>query len=296
MKNIFIQILPSITFIVLVFVPTFIIIKYYDFKNKTKRSPLNIEFLRSPGQSLQEEVTVLSDKLLENASTIFLVPFILYSYVLTSYVFAENKPSTFVFFIFILISISSVIYFSVKNLKILIRRNKLRLAYECELAVGQDLQNSSLDGFKIFHDFPAENFNIDHIAIGPTGIYAIETKGRAKPAKVENENWKVVFDGNALIFPGWTDQESLKQAKRQATWLEKWIKKSTQESINVVPVLAFPGWFVERKAKSNIIIYNGKNSSFIGKRPNILSDKQIQRIAFQIENKCRNVKSRSYKK
>ncbi len=296
MKNLFIQILPSIVIFIMVFVPNFIIIKYYNFKNRTKKSPLTIELLRSPGQSLRDQCTDLSEKLLDNIFYIFLIPFFFYSLALTSYIFAENKPSKLMLGLYFSISFLSVIYFSVRNLKILLQRNKLLLAYECELAVGQDLHSSLTNGFKIFHDFPADNFNIDHIAVGPTGVYAIETKGRPKPAKARNENWKVSFDGNALIFPNWKDQASLKQARRQAAWLQKWIKNSTQESINVTPVLALAGWFIERKANSDIIIYNGKNSSFIERKPKQLNEKQIQNIAFQIAKECRNVTSKSYKK
>jgi len=33
-----------------------------------------------------------------------------------------------------------------------------------------------LDGYHVYHDFPAERFNIDHVVVGPAGAFAIETK------------------------------------------------------------------------------------------------------------------------
>ena len=37
------------------------------------------------------------------------------------------------------------------------------------------------DGYRIFHGFPGgPNWNIDHIAIGPGGLFVIETKVRSK--------------------------------------------------------------------------------------------------------------------
>ncbi len=137
--------------------------------------------------------------------------------------------------------------------------------------------------FNVYHDFNAEGFNIDHIAVGPTGIFAIETKGRAKRSKTENENWKVEFNGKKLKFPGWTETKPVEQARIQANWLKKWIQQATGENLNVFPVLAIPGWYINRKGNSDILIYNGKNPSFLEKRNAILTEKQVRTVSFQIE-------------
>ncbi len=54
-----------------------------------------------------------------------------------------------------------------------------RLAYDGEVAVGQELQY--LTDHVAFHDFQAGTFNIDHILVGASGVYAVETKARSKP-------------------------------------------------------------------------------------------------------------------
>ena len=72
------------------------------------------------------------------------------------------------------------------------------------------------------------------------------------------------------------------------------MQQATAENINVTPVLALPGWYITRKAKSDILIYNGKNSDFMAKGNAILTEKQIQTIAFQIEKECRNITAKSY--
>ena len=42
------------------------------------------------------------------------------------------------------------------------------------------------DGFAVFHDVPGDKaFNVDHVVIGPQGVFAVETKGRGKPASRE---------------------------------------------------------------------------------------------------------------
>ena len=72
-------------------------------------------------------------------------------------------------------------YFIIKLLRLLNRRRKFRLGYEGELAVGQELNQLLREGYEVYHDFPADKFNIDHIIIGPAGVYAVETKARQKP-------------------------------------------------------------------------------------------------------------------
>ncbi|MCD4721891.1 MAG: NERD domain-containing protein [Desulfobacula sp.] len=110
----------------------------------------------------------------------------------------------------ILFLVGTYIYNGKKLYNLFKQRNNLRVGYESEVAVGQGLQNLAKSEFNIFHDFPAQkNFNIDHIAVGPQGIYAVETKGRAKFEKTENENWKLQFDGEKLFFPGWVETNRL---------------------------------------------------------------------------------------
>jgi hypothetical protein len=162
------------------------------------------------------------------------------------------------------------------------------------LAVGQELNNRIRDGFSVFHDFPADGFNIDHVLVGRTGVFAIETKGRAKPRVAENDNWKVKYDGKKLIFPGWTETKPLEQAKRQSQWLSLWLSKATGASCKVLPVLAIPGWWIDRKA-AGMPVYNGKDSIFLAKGKAVLSPQQIKAISHQIDQVCRTVEPSSYK-
>lgn len=295
--NYIIPIILSLLFLIIMLAPAITMIKVYEYKNKNKKSPLNIQLLRPPGYSLQEKINDLTFDLLENLFSLPVIPFLFFSTAVSTYVLDKKTPSIFIILFYLAISILSIIYFSRQIFINLKKRNLYRLGFECETAAGQDLQYSlATREFKVFHDFPASNFNIDHIVVGPTGVFAVETKGRTKPLNKKNDNWIVEFNGEKLIFPGWEEKKPILQAKRQAQWLEGWIKKATAEQITVTPVLCLPGWFVQKKVKSEFLIYNGKNSNFLEKRPVSLNKNQIQRIVFQIEKECRNIKPRSYQK
>ena len=118
-----------------------------------------------------------------------------------------------------------------------------------------------------------ENFNLDHVVIGPRAVYAIETKSVRKPrARLEKDHFKVVYDGNCLRFPDFSDRKRLQQTKRQADWLAAYLRQATGQQIVVVPALALPGWWIEADtsngASSDIRVFNpaGRGAHFMADR------------------------------
>lgn len=55
-----------------------------------------------------------------------------------------------------------------------------------EQKVGAVLDRLSQDGWRALHDISLGRGNIDHILVGPAGIFAIETKSRRTPIRVEH--------------------------------------------------------------------------------------------------------------
>ena len=169
----------------------------------------------------------------------------------------------------------------------------LRLGLDAEMAVGQELDQLMRKGAAVFHDFPAENFNIDHVVISTQGVFAIETKGYAKPKREQGvADAQVTFDGQRLRFPTWTTEKPLEQARRQAKWLGKWLSSAIGSPVAVTLVLALPGWYVERKGRGDVWIFSGKElPKLLSQRSaQPLSEQDVQRVAHQVEQRCRNVK------
>lgn len=152
------------------------------------------------------------------------------------------------------------------------------------------------DGYDVYHDFPAEKFNIDHIIIGPAGVYAVETKARRKPATGDGQfDAKVVYDGRKLHFPDWVETKPLEQARRIAQWLSRWLSSAVGDSVNVQPVIALPGWYVERQSPNGFPVINPKNIRSILKssRNKALDESMVTRIVHQIDQRCRDVHPRA---
>ncbi len=181
----------------------YLIIRGYRFSRRDRRSPLVKQLLRPPGESLRSQIEVLSFDVIFCMMMLLVVPLLLYSMYMAQ-VAAGHKPSP----LQVILALVFVVPLAVKLWKLLHYRNKLRLGLDCELAVGQELNQLMLEGYRIFHDFPAEQFNIDHIVVGTKGIFAVETKGRAKPDKNRGtEDATVVYNGVTLQFPGWSEKK-----------------------------------------------------------------------------------------
>jgi hypothetical protein len=255
-------------------------------------SPFTGKFFRSPGESLNRQIAKINDEIIISIVWMITIPLMLYAYYISLLHFGTSKPSTTILVLTLILGIGFTGYCLIKLLKGLNLRRSYQLGYEGEIAVGQELNQLMRDGYYVYHDFPDGKFNIDHIIVGPSGVFAVETKARSKPtSKDRKADAKVKYDGKCLRFPNGTDVESLEQAKRQAEWLSKWLRSSTGEAVRVRPVVALPGWFVERTASGGIPVINPKNFRSIAKpvEGNILSESMMSRIVHQVERKCRDV-------
>lgn len=75
------------------------------------------------------------------------------------------------------------VYFMWKAVTLVRRRRDLRIGMAGEMAAGEELNRLMFDGYHVYHDFPAVRFNIDHILVGPPGVFAVETKARSKGSR-----------------------------------------------------------------------------------------------------------------
>jgi hypothetical protein len=268
----------------------------YQSKRRRRRTPVTTNLLRSPGDSLRIKIDDMTQDLTIYFSLMPAIPLYFYSVHISESYFGGKPETYFRVLVSALPAFVCLTLLSIKLIKLLNMRRRLRLAYDAELAVGQEINQLMLCGYSVYHDFPAEGFNIDHVVAGPAGVFAVETKGRAKPITGNGKSdAEVVYDGETLRFPGWVERKPMEQATRQSSWLAKWLSSATGEAINVQPVLTLPGWFVRRVSSNGIAVINPKIfPSLLKKKGNGLSDSQIKRIIHQLDQRCRDVEPKAY--
>ncbi len=192
--------LAGLTPLLGVFGIMFLLILEYRRRFKT---PFIQHLLRPPGESLRLRIDALSEKLMTDALILLIFSMIVGFGLWTIF----KHP--FVGGVALALSLPPFLYFAHRLWE------RLRLLRDCNLgflgerAVGEELNSLLADGWKVFHDlefdeYPGrKTFNVDHVVVGPGGLFAIETKTRSKPAiKVGDRSPNiVVFDGTALEYP-----------------------------------------------------------------------------------------------
>ncbi|MGS2722162.1 nuclease-related domain-containing protein [Porticoccus sp. GXU_MW_L64] len=264
------------------------VLHYLSFKQRNYLNPLSKSIRRPAGTQLARQLGG------EQLSIGFSLAFVFCGFFFIPFNSFQSTTSETIIF-----AVTGVL-FAIGGLCDLARRFKriqvLRLGYECELAVGQELDQLMLKGFRVFHDIPAEGFNIDHLVVSPAGVFVVETKGRSKrksSRKNPKTEFKVVYKNGVLKFPGWQEVLPIKQAQSQAKWVRNWLTKATGFEVLSLPVIVLPGWYVQQASKPDIpVLALGFVERFFtkfnpGTRP--LSEQKIQQISYQVEQRVRDL-------
>ena len=198
---------------------------------------------RLPGQGLREE----RDKLFESQVN---DPLVLMSFgwivlgIECLHVFLKTPPSLWVG-VPIAVAATAYALLKVRKAKRILRN--YRRGEEGERIVSQAIEQDLIPlGYTVFHDIPLEKdgrrFNIDHLLIGPNGIFAIETKNYEKPQKGRPE---VKYDGKSILWNGVArrNRDEIAQAKGSAQSASELIAELTGINVYVHPVLCAVGWF-----------------------------------------------------
>lgn len=297
MSNKLIMSFIPVVLLVFSFIVLVLFMKFYNSRKKGRRNPLTRNLLRGPGQSLVAEIEKLNDDIGWYLILIFFYPVLIYAMYVPQLIDVTGKYRM-PFFVFIIFFIVFIGYCIFKLLPLMKKRYGYRLGLDCEQAVGQELNHLMREGYWVYHDVSFDKYNIDHVVVGPKGVFAVETKGRTKRNKKGGaKEAEVIFDGKSLQFPSWVETEPIEQAKRSSAQLSKWLLSAVGEHVDVQPVLALPGWFIKNVTTSDVITFSGISPGYILKDSKItLSETLIKRIVHQLEQRCRDIEPAAYPK
>ena len=260
--------------------------------SKGFRSQTTQNLFRIPNQSMLRQLDRLNLEINVHLVFIFLLPLITYATILSHWVFRGVRPTEILISILSILCLSFWGYCIYKIAKLISRRRDIKLGYEGKVAVRQELNQLVFEDYRVYHDFPADGFKIDHIIVGSNGVFTIETKTYPKVKSQKNTSGGTVsYDGRGLHFPKATDYDTIELAERQAAWLSEWLTHTAGEPLAVRAIVALPGWVVKRTSSDGIPVVNPSqfSSLFEHIKPRPLSESMLNRIDYQIKEKCRGV-------
>lgn len=206
------------------------------FPKKKQRSTVPV-VRRKPGQSLHEKWDRLVN---ENLPFVVFVPGMLWFAWFTHWIQVADKvrlsPNFWLAFAIIATGVAAIAYF-----RLIPKARRLVRGERGELRVAEVLDDLRSFGYHAFHDLVRDGFNIDHVVVGPAGVFAIETKFRGGGGEIEFRNGEGLFVGG---YP--EEKDCLKQARGNAFEVNRIIKQNCNFDEWVWPIVVFVGdWRVK---------------------------------------------------
>jgi hypothetical protein len=230
-------------------------------------SPVGEKILRPAGYSLRNRVADLNENFVLYPLFGFLIPILLALLPLVLFT-DEIRSSPSIFYSSIgaglIVLLAGWIVGCILTYRHIDRSFNCSLGLRGEELVAQQLNPLFREDYRIYHDFPlnelSKGANIDHIVIGPTGVFVIETKMRRKHKKLKTnqESHKVTFDGEQLIYPTFTDRHGIDQTAANAKYLADFLRKRTGAIIPVQGILVLPGWYVNQTKSAKVQVCSHK--------------------------------------
>ena len=260
--------------------------------SKDSQSPIKDPPLRLAGQSLQEERDALLDGPVLYTGIFAMLAIVLAVAEWMRY-FNQSPPNPWFYTIVAGITVLGAAWIIGRRIP---RIRALRQGILGERAVGQFLERLREQGYHVFHDIVGSNFNIDHVLIGPAGIFTIETKTWSKPVKGDV---RVVCTGDPLrIGTLEPDRQPIVQAKAQSSWLRQILTESTGREFAVRPVVLFPGWYVEQDTESRRhawVLEPKALPAFLEKARQTLSAEEIGLASYHLSRFVRSVERERFR-
>ena len=212
-------------------------------EKKEKAKSIGRSIKRLPGQALREEERKILDQFTDGPLLLMAFGWLMFG-IECLHIFTKMPPSLWLGLLF---AVPLTVYATVKIRKLRGKLRSLRQGEEGERIVAQAIEQDLIpQGYVVFHDVPLEkdgrNFNVDHLLVGPNGIFAIETKNYTKPGKGSPE---VKYDGKTILWCGkhHTECDEIGQSMSVAQSAKKLIDELTGLSVFVQPVLCAVGWY-----------------------------------------------------
>lgn len=267
-------------------------------RSRKGRTPIgkDVKLLRQPGESLRTKIETIDEKLNNELLAGVMAPLGVSAIPLIALGFAPVGNGVWIGLAAIVGGVAiSIAYRVRRTLQMVKERRNYQLGLMGERVVADSLDELKKVGFSVFHDLPAQGaedeFNLDHVAVGPTGLFLIETKTRRKSAiDTEGNDHKVRFDGDALLWPQWRDTETIRQVRQSARWLEQWIKQRIGRNHPITPLIAVPGWYTDESSQNGLRVCSHKRlTHYMTHAPRTLDPETIDLIARQLDSLGRDI-------
>jgi hypothetical protein len=232
---------------------------------------------RRAGESLRERrEKIVDENVLPMISVLFVFWFIYFTQELQEWTHSGPQPR-----LWLSIAIVATLVAAIWFRRLIPIARRFNRGERGERHVADVLEDLRSDGYKPVHDIVGKNFNVDHVLVGPSGVFAIETKFRSGQGEITFRN------GETLLVDGFPEEKDcLKQARGSAKAVSQLIAENCARREWVTPIVVFVGnWKIRnawRDTDTRVFTPDGL-SHYIRSRQPRLTRKEIELIASHLE-------------
>lgn len=155
-----------------------------------------------------------------------------------------------------------------------------------EREIGKLLDRLVPRGISVLHDLriPGRRGNLDHLAVGPSGVFVINTKNHVGRVTVRTRG-PIWNPGPPCLFIAGRDRSAyLESARRDAAGVTRSLEgHQLEDVVSVIPVIALAqaewGWFAKPLECQGVWVVGPKGLTNLVTRPGELSSAAVRRVA-----------------
>ncbi len=162
---------------------------------------------------------------------------------------------------------------------------QVRFLRDANIAVGHSLQRIAVGHGRVFHDVVTPAGVVDHVIVGPGGIYAVNVVAHRA---LRRENVQLV--DSELRFKPDGKTISIADIAAKTTRLEQEFRELLKNSVRVRSVIAVPGWHADAQSSNGHLVVNERTLPMLrGWRDeaDYLMDEDVQTLHAQLTTACK---------
>lgn len=162
---------------------------------------------------------------------------------------------------------------------------KVRFLRDANIAVGHSLQRIAIGHGRVFHDVITPAGVVDHVIVGPGGVYAINVVAhramRRESVQLTDSELRFKPDGTTV---------SIADIASKTTRLEQEFRDLLKNSVRVRSVIAVPGWHAEAQTGDGHLVVNERTLPMLRgwrNEADYLMDEDVQTLQQHLTKTCK---------
>jgi hypothetical protein len=247
-------------------------------------APFTDDFLRSPGHSLRTRVEAAARGVASATLVAGVWPLLVYSAWSGAIVLLGWPQSVLLAAATVALIVLGAIVTLVRVFRAEQTFRRCRLLLDGEIAAGQALTQLLRQGCRVVHDVSVPGARLSHVVVAPTGVFAVRTLTRRGAGRGRGkEDVTVYAQGDELRFPDTSDVTSVPRARKAAQLLADRLREPLGRPVEVRPVLALPGWFVDSRTGTDVPVVNPRDASRLLVGARVLNDAAMDELVELLE-------------